>query len=188
MLPGRPDQPLMGVFYDTKPLSDFSDVGYAASRIVPCTAVQAGPSGSVSFTFIEIVNEPKDRNRWLYDKSSVDTFRHMRQWDAIWQWNDDPPTFVIQMNIDYGGHHDWVTLDGYGGPLIPGDTFSVKVDGLPQGVFVRILLRKNPNYGYESGGNASGQQSQYFALGGGAGLPIKPTDIVREVRLTTSND
>ncbi len=163
----------MGVFYDTKPLSDFSDVGYAASRIVPCTAVQAGPSGSVSFTFIEIVNEPKNRNRFFYDQAANQAGRQLRQWDAIRGWSEDPPTFVIQMNIDYGGHHDWVTLDGYGGPLIPGDTFSVKVDGLPQGVFVRILLRRNPNYAYESAG---------------ARLPILPTDIVREVRLTTSND
>ncbi len=179
----------MGVHYDVKPLSDYSDVGYTADRLVPCTAVQAGPNGSVSFTFTEIVNEPKDRNRFLYDQAEHQAGRQFRQWDAIWDWNDNPPTYLVQMNIDYGGHHDWVILDGYGGSLIPGDQVSVKVDGLPQGVFVRMLILKNPAYGYESGRCYSGARTQYTAACDiGSRLPISPTDVVREVRLTTSSD
>ncbi len=179
----------MGVHYDVKPLSDYSDLGYPGGRVTPCTAVQAGANGSVSFTFTEIVNEPKNRNRFLYDQAPNQSGRQFRQWNAIRHWNDDPPTFLIEMNIDYGGHHNWVALDGYGGPLLPGDKVSGKVIGLPQGVFVRVLLLRNPNYGYESGRCANGMRSQYIAsCSTGSRLKILPTDVVREVRLTTSSD
>ncbi len=179
----------MGVHYDAKPLSDYSDLGYTAGRVTPCTAVQAGANGSVSFTFTEIVNEPRNRNRFLYDQAPNQSGRQFRAWDAIRHWNDEPPMFFIQMNIDYGGHHDWVILDGYGGHLKPGEQIYEKVDGLPQGVFVRALLLRNPHYGHESGRCANGQRTQYIAAcNTGSKLKITPTDIVREVRLTTSTD
>ncbi len=187
----------MASHYDAKPLSDYSDLGSPASRVIPCTAVQASANGSVSFTFTEIVNEPKNRNRFFYDQAPNQSGRQLRQWDAIRDWNDDPPTFLIEMNMDYAGLHAadddddgvWVAIDGYGGPLLPGDQVSGKVDGLPQGVFVRVLLLRNPNYGYESGRCANGMRSQYLAAcSTGSNLQILPTDIVREVRLTTSTD
>ncbi len=179
----------MGVHYDIKPLSDYSDVGYPSSRVIPCKAVQAGANGSVSFTFTEIVNEPKNRNRFLYDQAPNQAGRQFRTWDAIHQWNDHPPIYVVQMNIDYGGHHDWVNLDGYSGALIPGDQIFLKVDGLPQGVFVRMLLLRNGNYGHESGRCANGQRGQWVAAcNTGSRLKIAPTDVIREVRLTTSTD
>ncbi len=205
----------MTTHFDHIPLSDYSEAGYSGDRIIPCTAVQAGPSGCVSFAFTEIVNEPKNRNRYIRDKTPGSNWlaARWRSWDEFWGWNEDPPAFLIQMNLDSNSgphvpytigtvgaedrylhvdhdsqHEAWVILQGYGGGLIPGTVFSVKVDGLPQGTWVRALLLKNPNYSYESSNTYYGGQSQWLAIGTGPGLSIPPIDIVREVKLTTSTD